>query len=381
MVIRFGIFASAALVLAGCNYQVKHGTAPGAGGDGAQKTAATIDFETVRTRVFAPYCISCHSGFNDFNKVVALVQPGSASQSELFTKLINNGGNMPLHGSALPAELNTLVHDWIEQGAAETLTGAPATAPAPAPAPSVPAPEPAPGTEPIDFATVSAKVFQPYCIQCHHHFNDYSKIMDHVTAGDPSKSEIYTRLMNNGGDMPKNGSPLPADAVALLRDWITQGAAETLGGATAPPASTQPPAAPQPAAPQPAAPQPGPAAPAQPAQPTAPAQPAPAPAIVNPTFSDLEAKVFSQKCTVCHSDKSNVAGFSLESYDGFINNARAIVKGNSAKSGIWVAVQPNSDGPGAYYMPMQPRTGTIAPVTQQESDALQAWIDAGAVRN
>ncbi len=53
--------------------------------------------------------------------------------------------------------------------------------------------------------------------------------MDYITAGDPSKSLFYLKIAPNethgcGDKMPKGGKAVPADHVATIKKWITDGA-------------------------------------------------------------------------------------------------------------------------------------------------------------
>lgn len=257
-------------------------------------------------------------------------------------------------------------------------------------------PETKPTTEAITFAEVKV-VLDKRCSTCHHHADDFktydsTMATGDVVAGNAAGSDLVTRLKNFGGDMPRGGAgPIPDEEAALIRDWINNGATED-GSAPAqqkPAEPAQPEQPAQPAQPAPA-PQPDPVpaqpapAPAQPAP--APAQPAPAPGqnppppaeTVTATYSDLQSKVFSQKCTMCHSDAKKAAGFSLEHYNDIVSNARLIAKGNSNKSGLFVSVS----GPDAFMPPKRAvSAGMVQPLTDAEKTALQQWIDAGALEN
>lgn len=53
------------------------------------------------------------------------------------------------------------------------------------------------------------------------------KDMTRVTAGDPMKSLLYLKISGSppcGMKMPPGGTPLPADVVTLVKDWIMAGA-------------------------------------------------------------------------------------------------------------------------------------------------------------
>jgi hypothetical protein len=53
------------------------------------------------------------------------------------------------------------------------------------------------------------------------------KEMTRVSAGDPMKSLLYQKIAGTpscGMKMPPGGTPLPAEVVTLVKDWITAGA-------------------------------------------------------------------------------------------------------------------------------------------------------------
>jgi cytochrome c5 len=208
------------------------------------------------------------------------------------------------------------------------------------------------GEATIAFDEVYTRVFKAYCTKCHTDFANYANVMEDVVPGNSAASPLFARLKNNvGGDMPGKGNPMiPDAAAALIRDWIDSGAPEKLSKEPAQPTGPTP-------------------------QPTPVSGPEP---VVTPTFTDLEVKVFSKKCTTCHSNIEKAAGFSLENYDDLVSNARLIVAGDSSKSGIFISVSGNVP-----YMPPKRAVaaGFTKVLTDDEKGALKAWIDAGALRN
>lgn len=93
------------------------------------------------------------------------------------------------------------------------------------------------GDEPVDFATQVAPLFEQHCLRCHSPGNkkgDVSlatfadlKSNEYVVPGDPDGSyllELVTGSDEEPPAMPKDGKPLSDDEVALLRQWVGQGA-------------------------------------------------------------------------------------------------------------------------------------------------------------
>jgi hypothetical protein len=109
-----------------------------------------------------------------------------------------------------------------------------------------------------DFESIQENVFTPICSPCHsganaphglmldaaHSYNDLVGVpsvevptFDRVKAGDPDNSYIILKLENSplisGAQMPLMETPLTPAVIAVIRQWITNGA---------PPASTSAPA-------------------------------------------------------------------------------------------------------------------------------------------
>lgn len=91
--------------------------------------------------------------------------------------------------------------------------------------------------EPVDFSKQIAPIIEQHCIRCHSPGNrkgdislatiDDLKSNDFVTAGDPNDSYLIELVTSQDGEppaMPKEGRPLSKQKVALLRQWVAQGA-------------------------------------------------------------------------------------------------------------------------------------------------------------
>ncbi len=70
-------------------------------------------------------------------------------------------------------------------------------------------------------------VLKSRCMTCHYHsgWSGYTTEEQWtsaglVIAGSAATSQIMTRLKNNGGDMPTDAGPIPADEKLALETWI-----------------------------------------------------------------------------------------------------------------------------------------------------------------
>ncbi len=91
--------------------------------------------------------------------------------------------------------------------------------------------------EPVDFGKQIAPIIEQHCVRCHSPGNskgdvslatlDDLKSNDYVVAGDADGSYLIELVTSQDGEppaMPKEAKPLSGDEVALLGQWIEQGA-------------------------------------------------------------------------------------------------------------------------------------------------------------
>lgn len=85
------------------------------------------------------------------------------------------------------------------------------------------------------FASLSANVFQPKCMNCHGgansfggiSFANYNSSRSTVVPGDPAGSVLYlsvTTATRRGGRMPQGAAALSNAEIAAIQSWIQQGA-------------------------------------------------------------------------------------------------------------------------------------------------------------
>ena len=80
----------------------------------------------------------------------------------------------------------------------------------------------------------SQNIITKRCISCHTGYHsDYSSYIESdydtenlMTPGDSENSTLITILINNGGNMPKAGKPIPNEEVETLKEWIDNYVAE-----------------------------------------------------------------------------------------------------------------------------------------------------------
>ena len=108
----------------------------------------------------------------------------------------------------------------------------------------------------VDFARDIEPIFKQHCYECHGPTKARGHLRLHspdlirtggdsgpiIATGKSDDSLLIHRVLGLGGDdrMPKDGDPLPASAIALLRAWIDQGAPMPVASATTTSAALDP---------------------------------------------------------------------------------------------------------------------------------------------
>ncbi|MEQ1876555.1 MAG: c-type cytochrome domain-containing protein [Bdellovibrionia bacterium] len=82
----------------------------------------------------------------------------------------------------------------------------------------------------LSYDDVFQTILSPRCVGCHSSgsasggvaLDSYNSVVMYVVAGNPEFSLLYEVVSTNR--MPKTGSPLSAEDVAMIRNWILLGA-------------------------------------------------------------------------------------------------------------------------------------------------------------
>lgn len=250
--------------IVGCNYNdIKNpanaGTKPGGLGNGDQNPDASVDYETVRAKVFESACLKCHGAtvakadlrFDTYASTFPAVQ---TIRNEV------NAGNMPPpppRGATLSPQQKAMLIAWIDSGAPEKTVVTPAptqptqptnpptspTLPTEPVPPTLPPPVPGPAPATPDFAFVSQAVFVPHCVKCHSNQGAKGGVnLEQYANAARHASEIGATL--DIDDMPRKAPALDSKLKAIVYAWIDAGAPETIPPETSAP--VKPPTTPAP---------------------------------------------------------------------------------------------------------------------------------------
>lgn len=205
----------------------------------ATAASAAVDFKREVRPILEVYCLKCHGDEKPKGKLALTTRadavkggdggtslvPGEPDKSPLYTLTTlaaDHDDVMPPKGDKLSAAQQTLLKQWIVEGA------------------------PWPETirlqqrDPVDFVRNVKPILEVNCVACHkegHAKGDLRldvreellKSPDMV-VGDALASKVYTTMIlpaDHDDLMPpkKKGGPLPKSKAEIVRDWIDQGAA------------------------------------------------------------------------------------------------------------------------------------------------------------
>ena len=75
---------------------------------------------------------------------------------------------------------------------------------------------------PATFSSIESLSIGPKCLQCHQSLATYNGMMQVVTAGNASASQLYKQV--NSGSMPKQSVKLSDAEISAIYTWIQNGA-------------------------------------------------------------------------------------------------------------------------------------------------------------
>lgn len=162
-----------------------------------------VSFETLRSFILGPKCVSCHGWVNDEALVRNRVVAGNALGSSLYIRMAN--GSMPQGGPALTSAQLAVVEAYIN--------GSTTAEPIPAVAPT--------------YASLKINLFQNSCTGCHKpggrspNLNDLNEIRDEITS---IEEQLDFGLMPPLDDDGNPKAPVPTQEILdAFREWVING--------------------------------------------------------------------------------------------------------------------------------------------------------------
>lgn len=170
-------------------------------------------------------CIQCHGvtqqplhslpdakNSHDIIMSFALVDLHNPDQSALVQKITGGSHNgMP---AALATQMEAAIDAWVDEIIARggTIGGSGELTPT--------------------FLSIQQNILQPKCVSCHNpngtrpneNYTDYASTVNtgKITPGNAAASQMYIEC--NAGTMPMGGTPLSPTELAVLAQWINEGA-------------------------------------------------------------------------------------------------------------------------------------------------------------
>ncbi len=226
----------------GCNYRTSKSTS-----GPANRAESFQNYSDLSELIFRPKCMSCHGGASgsggvDLSSYAAmmsqskLIVPGQPAQSGIYNEVAS--GDMPDGGPALSRAEVQAISNWIMAGAPNgdfSSGGAESAGPETTPPQSVSPSPPSDGVTSVKYSEIQARIFDQACVHCHSgpkpkgkvDLSNYSALFSGpkhnvVVPNSADTSLVYTEIV--GGSMPPNGPTISAAELALLFNWINQGA-------------------------------------------------------------------------------------------------------------------------------------------------------------
>ncbi len=298
----------------------------------------SLDFEILKSSIFAPKCMACHSVFSSYESFMTsgMVVVKNPEASPLYLKVAS--GQMPIGGTPLSDTETKAIYDWISGGAIKSGGGINSLPPVSGTLPPPPVVPPADSTVASPtFAWIQTNIFVPRCAICHqgtnapagYNLTSYDSVLSggRVLGGNPSGSLLLQRINDNS--MPP-GNPLTAEMKMMITQWIQNGAQNDAPAGGLPPV-TSPPLPPVPP--------------------------------LEPNFNSIMANIIAPRCLACHDSIQRKGGVILQNYNSLMEEVRA---GNAADSKLYEVVQKNE----------MPTNGPA--LNFEEKETIRLWINAGA---
>ncbi|CAN5622940.1 hypothetical protein BH10BDE1_BH10BDE1_09460 [soil metagenome] len=221
-IVHFAAGLLSALFLSACNYTNDKASAESSNRFSSQKSGP--DFASVQKQIFVTSCNECHAQYANYQSVAREI-------AQIRTSVLSN--RMPRRGPPLSDDLKSLLVQWIDNGAPETLAVQPLP-PMNADAPLEP-----------NWASLSTGLIFPKCLVCHNpkgeaKFLDLSNRQrifenrDRVFSGgaklidfsNVEESYLMQILRDNDEPMPppKSGIDRPtAVELNIVAEWLRRG--------------------------------------------------------------------------------------------------------------------------------------------------------------
>lgn len=139
--------------------------------------------------------------------------------------------------SPLSADKKRLLFSWIQQGSPELADPTKVSENCDSGKDPVPSPNPTPVLIEPNYESLRQNIFASRCLGCHddsgifslYDFSSYESIVNYQKLfelpADGSESRFVKALVS--GSMPKNGTPLIADQIEVIRQWVALGLPKT----------------------------------------------------------------------------------------------------------------------------------------------------------
>lgn len=148
-----------------------------------------VNFQNLKASVIEAKCLSCHSDFAQEENLLSYIEGNDPEKSKLFE--VVKDGSMPMDAPVLNSEELELVRNYI-------LNLNP--------------------TARVTFKKLKEEIIAPKCLGCHKKMGEEENFVKWVNADSPRDSKLLLRTQD--GSMPKNGKPLNAVEMEMIKSYL-----------------------------------------------------------------------------------------------------------------------------------------------------------------
>jgi|GEM_PF-5256533 len=301
-----------------------------------EEASVKLNYAYVQGNILIPYCINCHGSDGGINlESISNIR----ANSQKILAAIAPPGRMPKGSAAGQMTLadRQVLYDWVNSGAPV------GTGPIPNPIRTYPPLSDADAKLKLNYTYIRDNIMIPKCVSCH---NNTSKLnLEDFATIQKNSHSILVAVLGARASMPPNRpatDQVPAfrsfneSEYQVFYNWLALGAPEGF--------------------------------------PTEPLPP------VQPTFADIDKRIFQTHCMDCHEPGTKTGKGDPLTKDGLVGADGSVKAGDPDHSDLIAALEltgPPPTDPDAL-RPMPPAKKGYVRLPQEQIDVIRLWIKNGA---
>lgn len=148
-----------------------------------------VSFQNLKASIIETKCLSCHSDFSIEENLLPYIEGNDPEKSRLFE--VVKDGSMPMDAPVLNSEELELVRNYISNLDRSAR---------------------------VTFKKLKDEILTPKCLGCHKKMGEEENFVKWVNVDAPRESKLLLRTQD--GSMPKNGTPLNAAEMGMIKSYL-----------------------------------------------------------------------------------------------------------------------------------------------------------------